>query len=222
VIYDAAHAFGVRYKDKPVPNYGDVSMLSFHATKLFTTGEGGALICKSETQKKRIESLKNFGIADEENVIGPGINGKMSEFQAAFGLLQLETVEQEIENRGRLSGIYKAELGDVPSITFLEEMPDVSHNYAYFPILVDEELFGVSRDDLYTLLKAFNVFTRKYFYPLCSHYSCYSPLPSSAPENLPVAERVSRQVLCLPIYGGMKAKTAARIATIIKEICAAQ
>ncbi len=218
VVYDAAHAFGVRYRDQSVLNHGDISMLSFHATKLFTTGEGGALICRSEAQKKRIDFLKNFGIADEETVIGPGINGKMSEIQAAFGLLQLEAVEQEIESRGRLTGIYRAELGDVPGISFIEEMPDVCHNYAYFPILVDEDRYGVGRDELCLLLKEFNIYPRRYFHPLCSHYPCYSALPSSVPENLPVAERISRQVLCLPLYGSLRAEEVKIISAIIKSL----
>lgn len=218
VVYDAAHAFGVRYRDRSILEYGDISMLSFHATKLFTTGEGGALVCESEAQKQRVGFLKNFGISGEEAVIGPGINGKMNEFQAAFGLLQLEGVDEEIEKRGRLDKIYRDSLNDVPGISFPEPTPEVVFNYAYFPVLVDEEQYGMSRDELYGLLREFNVYARKYFYPLCSHYSCYSALPSAAPGNLPVAERISQQVLCLPIYGSMKEETAAGIAAIIGGI----
>lgn len=222
VIYDAAHAFGVRDKGESILLHGDISMLSFHATKLFTTGEGGALICKSQAQKKRVDFLRNFGISGEETVIGPGINGKMSEFQAAFGLLQLDMVEEEIANRGGISSIYKSKLRNIPGISILATAPDTIPNHAYFPILIDETHYGLSRDDIHALLKQFNVHTRKYFYPLCSHYPCYSTLPSAAPGNLPVAERVSRQVLCLPICGSMENETAAQIATIIKEIHGAQ
>jgi dTDP-4-amino-4,6-dideoxygalactose transaminase len=218
VIYDAAHAFGVRYKDRSLASYGDISVLSFHATKLFTTGEGGALICGSAAQKRHVDFLKNFGIADEETVIGPGINGKMNEFQAAFGLLQLESVDEEIERRGRLSTMYRKELKNLPGITCFEEAPDINPNHAYFPILVDRDIYGMSRDDLHTLLKEFNIFTRKYFSPLCSHYSCYSSLPSASPEKLPVAERISRQVLCLPIYGDLEEEAVSATCEVIGKL----
>ena len=218
VIYDAAHAFGVRHKDRSILTYGDISALSFHATKLFSTGEGGALISNTDTQKKHIDLLKNFGIADEETIVAPGINGKMSELQAAYGLLQLKMVDQEIARRSNLSHIYQDELKNIPGISIQDNMPDTERNYAYFPILIDEESYGSNRDELYNLLKKFNIYSRKYFSPLCSQYPCYSALPSAAVGNLPVADRISRQVLCLPIYGGMEAETAARVARIIKEI----
>jgi len=218
VIYDAAHVFGVGYKGRSILTYGDASVLSFHATKLFTTAEGGALICGSEAQKKRVNFLKNFGIADEETVIGPGINGKMNEFQAAFGLLQLDGADEEIANRGKLSRSYREKLADIPGIICLEESPDVNPNYAYFPIIVDKEAYGLSRDELYTLLKKFNIFTRKYFHPLCSHYSCYSDLPSTSPGNLPVAERVSHQVLCLPLYGSLGEETVQTICSLFEQL----
>ncbi|MBI5116010.1 DegT/DnrJ/EryC1/StrS family aminotransferase [Candidatus Poribacteria bacterium] len=218
VIYDAAHAFGVRYKGQSVLTHGDLSMLSFHATKLFTTGEGGALVCQSEAQKKRIDFLKNFGIADEETVIGPGINGKMSEFQAALGLLQLDMVDEEIANRRNLAKSYQNGLKDIAGISFLKDVPDVQHNYAYFPILVDEKNYGINRDELFALLKLFNVHPRKYFYPLCSHFSCYSSLPSADPARLPLAERVARQVLCLPIYGTLENGIVETICNILMKI----
>ncbi len=218
VIYDAAHAFGVSYKGRPILQYGDVSMLSFHATKLFTTGEGGALVCQTEAQRKRINYLKNFGIADEETVVGPGINGKMNEFQAAFGLLQLDMVDGEIARRKTVDEIYRKGLKDIPGITLLEVMPNIRPNHAYFPILVDKQRYGLSRDELYTVLKRFNVFTRKYFYPLCSHFSCYSALPSAAPAKLPVAERIASQVLCLPMYGSLTEEVVQTIAALIKEL----
>ena len=218
VIYDAAHAFGVRYRERSLLDYGDISVLSFHATKLFTTGEGGAVISKSEPQKRRIDNLKNFGIADEETVIGPGINGKMNELQAAFGLLQLDMVDGEIAGRRALSKTYRDGLQDIAGISFPEQMPHVHPNYAYFPILIDDGRYGLSRDELYTLLKQFNIYPRKYFHPLCSHFPCYSALPSAAPSNLPVAERVAQQVLCLPMYGNLGERTAEAICAILREL----
>jgi dTDP-4-amino-4,6-dideoxygalactose transaminase len=212
VIYDAAHAFGVRYKGKSILNYGDVSVLSFHATKLFSTVEGGALVCGSEARRQRVNSLKNFGIADEDTVIGPGINGKMNELQAAFGLMQVDRVEEEISNRRALALLYKELLEDVPGITFLSDLPDTEPNYAYLPVLVNSARFGMTRDELFSLLRKCNIVARKYFYPLISTASCYSSLPSAASSNLPVAERVARQVLCLPIYGTLDA-------TIVRKVC---
>jgi dTDP-4-amino-4,6-dideoxygalactose transaminase len=214
VIYDAAHAFGVRYKDQSVLTYGDASVLSFHATKLFTTGEGGAAISKSEAQKRHIDNLKNFGIADEETVIGPGVNGKMNELQAALGLLQLDMVDEEIAKRGTLSKTYRDGLKDIPGISFLEQMPLVHPNHSYFPILIDGNRYGI----LSTVLKRFNIYPRKYFYPLCSRFPCYSMLPSAAPSNLPVAERVAQQVLCLPIYGSLDKGTAETICGVLREL----
>jgi dTDP-4-amino-4,6-dideoxygalactose transaminase len=217
VIYDAAHAFGVKYKGRPVLSYGDLSILSFHATKLFSTIEGGALISGSEVRRQRINSLKNFGIAGEESVIGPGINGKMNEFQAAFGLAQLRDVRAEIALRRRIEAIYRAGLKDVPGITLLDEPAETEGNGAYFPILVDGDRFGRTRDELHALLRQCNVITRKYFYPLISHAPCYAALPSAAAANLPVAERASRQVLCLPIYGTLPPESAEKVAQIIRE-----
>lgn len=218
VIYDAAHAFGVRIGDKSLLEYGDISALSFHATKLFTSIEGGALVTKSEKQRERIQFLRNFGIADEETVIGPGINGKMNEFQASFGLLQLEMVEQEIELRRQLINLYRTKLSEIAGITFLKDIDGVRHNYSYFPILIDKEAYGIDRDQLCDLLKKCNIFPRKYFYPLCSDYPCYSAAPSAKPDNLPVARRVARQVLCLPLYGDLDMETVRMICTIIKEL----
>jgi dTDP-4-amino-4,6-dideoxygalactose transaminase len=218
VIYDAAHAFGVRYRGRSLLDYGDVSMLSFHATKLYSTVEGGALVVRERAHRERINFLKNFGIADEETVIGPGINGKMNELQAAFGLLQLQSVAAEIENRRRIAQVYREALGHVPGITVLPPHPDTEENCSYFPILVDETEFGLDRDDLHRRLKDFNIVTRKYFYPLTSHYSCYAGLQSARPETLPVAERVSRQVLCLPIYGALAEEAARRIADAVAYV----
>lgn len=218
VIYDAAHAFGVKIGDRSILEYGDISALSFHATKLFTSIEGGALISKTKAQAERIYFLKNFGIADEETVIGPGINGKMNEFQAAFGLLELDLVEQEIRDRRELTLLYRKRLADVPGVICMEDIPDVTHNYSYFPILVDPVKYGVSRDDLYSICRDCNIFTRKYFYPLCSHYSCYSAFPSSHKENLETAGRVSSRVLCLPLYGEIRSEIVATICDLVVRV----
>lgn len=218
VIYDAAHAFGVRYKGCNVVEAGDLSVLSFHATKLFTSIEGGAIISRTAGEKRRVDFLKNFGFADEETVIGPGINGKMNEFQAAFGLLQLDMVDREIADRGALTRLYREGLAGVAGIRFLRDLPGVEHNYAYFPVLVNEEEYGMSRDALYTELKEFNIFARKYFYPLCTQFACYSALPSAAAANLPVAERVTKRILCLPLYGGLAAESVQTICAVIREL----
>ena len=218
VIYDAAHAFGVRYRDHPIVEAGDLSVLSFHATKLFTSIEGGAIVSKTAGEKKRVDFLKNFGFANEETVIGPGINGKMNEFQAAFGLLQLDMIDAEIANRRRLTATYRKCLAGIPGIRVQDDLPAVQHNYAYFPVLVNEEQYGMSRDALYNRLKDFNIFTRKYFYPLCTQFSCYSALPSAAPANLPVAQRISQRILCLPLYGTLEDETVRKICAVIRGL----
>lgn len=218
VIYDAAHMMGVTLDGESVLNHGDFSILSFHATKLFSTAEGGAVISRSAPDCERIDFMKNFGIADEETVIGPGINGKMNELQAAFGLLQLDGVETEIASRKTLTYLYRERLAGVPGIRIQQDLPGVRHNYAYFPIRVDAEAYGRDRDELWALLKQFNVITRKYFHPLCSHYPSYASAPSARPENLPVAERVAASVLCLPLYGTLSASAVENICTIIAEL----
>lgn len=217
VIYDAAHAFGVRYKGNSLLNHGDISILSFHATKLFSTIEGGALVCGSDARRQRVNSLKNFGIADEETVIGPGINGKMNEFQAAFGLMQLELVGQEISKRQDLARLYTELLAGIPGVAVLTGIPETEPTYAYFPVLIDASRFGMTRDELFVLLRQCNIYARKYFYPLISWASCYSASPSAAAANLPVAERIARQVLCLPIYGSLEPETVRLISGIIVE-----
>jgi dTDP-4-amino-4,6-dideoxygalactose transaminase len=218
VIYDAAHVMGVRYGDRSIMEYGDCSILSFHATKLFSTIEGGAVVTRSEIQRRRVDYLKNFGIEDEETVIGPGINGKMNEFQAAFGLLQLEQIDAEIAHRGRITEIYRRRLRDVPGLVFQEDMPGVRHNYAYFAVLVDPSRFGMDRDALHGLLDRFHVKTRKYFHPLCSHFSCYANLPSARPENLAVAERVAERVLCLPLFGTLEEDAVERVCDVLEAL----
>lgn len=218
IVYDAAHAFGVKIGGRSVLTYGDISAMSFHATKLFSSIEGGALISKTKAQAERIYFLKNFGIAGEETVIGPGINGKMNEFQAAFGLLELELVEREIEARKERTLLYRSRLAGLPGITMMEDMPKVTHNYGYFPILVDPDKYGGLRDELHSLLRDCNIVSRKYFYPLCSHYSCYSAFPSSQKQNLQIAERVSSQVLCLPLYGELETEVVETVCNIIRNL----
>ncbi len=218
VMYDAAHTFGVALRGKPAAAYGDYSVLSFHATKLYTTGEGGALISQSAAQHERIGFLRNFGIANEEEVIGAGINGKMSEFHAALGLLQLETVDQEIASRRAISKRYRELLSGIPGITLHAIGEDVYHNGAYFPIRIDAGLYGLDRNQLYDALKPFNIHTRKYFYPLCSHYPGYCELPSAAPACLPVAERVAEEILCLPIFGSLEMDRVESICTLLRAL----
>jgi dTDP-4-amino-4,6-dideoxygalactose transaminase len=218
VIYDAAHAFGVKYRGRSILEYGDLSMLSFHATKLFTTIEGGALISRTAAQQHRINFLKNFGIAGEEEVIGPGINGKMDEFQAALGLLHLRMVDNEIALRKAIVDIYRKRLANVPGLTLLQDRALTQPNYAYVPILVDSSEYRLSRDELFQALRGCNIISRKYFYPLVSRASCYAALPSADPARLPVAERAASRVLCLPIYGTLAAQTVHRICDVI-EAC---
>lgn len=218
VIYDAAHAFGVQYKGRPILQYGDMSMVSFHATKLFTTGEGGALAPKSAEHYARVNLLKNFGIAGEESVIGPGINGKMNEFQAALGLLCLKSVDEEIVRRREVARMYGEGLKNVSGVEIPCVSPDVERNCAYFPVLIHEREYGMDRDGLYSLLKRFNVYARKYFYPLCSRYTSYRNLPSASPDRLPVGERVAKEVLCLPIYGKMEKHEAATVIELVRQL----
>ena len=218
VVYDAAHAFGVELHGKGIGTFGDISMLSFHATKLYHTLEGGALTYKNEHLKAYIDLLKNFGIKNEEEVVMPGINGKMNEVQAAIGRIMLKYVAAEREKRIFLSAIYDKELKNVPGITLMPKLADyVRLNHQYYVIRIDEEAFGVSRDDVYEKLKAYNVFARKYFHPLCSEYTCYRQLPSAAPENLPVADKVGREVLSMPLYGELTPSHIRKICQILKS-----
>ena len=216
VIYDAAHSFGVEVNGEKIGNFGDLSMFSFHATKIYHTFEGGALTFKDEALRERLEFSKNFGFKGEENIVVPGINAKMNEFQAAIGLLMLDLVGKEIKKRKKLTIIYRQRLSQIPGIGFRIEMPGVKHNYYNFVITVDQSSFGISRDDLYNNLKDYNIFTRKYFYPLCSQFQCYKQYPSSSPKNLPVAEKTAKQVLSLPLYGDLKAEDIHKICDAIK------
>lgn len=202
VIYDAAHAFGVQDAGGSILRHGDLSVLSFHATKVFNTFEGGAIICPDEKTKRSIDHLKNFGFVDETTVIAPGINGKMSEINAAFGLLQLKQVEGAISRRGAIDTRYREALANVPGIRCLSESGEKVANYSYFPIMVEPE-FRLSRDELYQLLKGNSIFSRRYFYPLISEFPMYRGMPSANKNNLTVATIAAQQVLCLPIYSGL-------------------
>lgn len=200
VIYDAAHAFGVKVKGESILNSGDMSTLSFHATKVYNTIEGGALVMHDEQTKKRIDYLKNFGFAGETEVVAPGINSKMDEIRAAYGLINLKQVDTCIEARHKVAIRYREALRNVAGISFYDDMPGVTHNYSYFPIFVDAENYGMTRDELYFKMKEHNVLGRRYFYPLISTFSTYRGLPSSAPENLPNAYRMANSVICLPMH----------------------
>lgn len=200
VIYDAAHAFGVKIDGNSILNFGTLSILSFHATKVFTTFEGGAIISHDIAMKKRIDNLKNFGFAGETTIVAPGINAKMNEFQAALGLLQLKYVPEAIEKRRIATNRYRDFLEKVAGVSFLRDFPNVEHCYSYFPILINPEICGKTRDEVYEKLKEFNIYSRRYFYPLISNIPTYRGLESAKPENLPIANIVANQVLCLPLY----------------------
>lgn len=200
VIYDAAHAFGVEVNGESILNAGDMSTLSFHATKVYNTIEGGAMVMHDEQTKKRIDYLKNFGFAGETTVVAPGINSKMDEIRAAYGILNLRQVDAAIAARRKVAEIYRQELRNVEGVTFFDDMPGVRHNYSYFPIFIDAEKFGKTRDELYQEMKDSNVLGRRYFYPLISEFSTYRGLPSATRENLPVAYRLADTVLCLPMH----------------------
>lgn len=199
VIYDAAHAFGVKHHSGSLLNHGDLSVLSFHATKVFNTFEGGAIVSPDAKTKQRIDHLKNFGFVSEVTVVAPGINGKMSEFNAALGLLQLKGMDEAIRQRRRIDARYRAGLADVPGIRFFREGDDELYNFAYFPILVQPG-YALTRDALYDKLREHNIFARRYFYPLISEFPMYRGLPSAAQANLSVASKAASEVLCLPIY----------------------
>lgn len=217
VVYDAAHAFGLEIKGKGIGTFGDISMFSFHATKLFHTTEGGALTYNNENLKQRIDLLKNFGIKNEEEVVMPGINGKMTEIQAAIGLILLGYVEEERRKREAILKTYKECLRGVKGLTFLPyDMNGIVNSFQYCVLRIDEKAFGRSRDFVYEEFKKYNVFTRKYFSPLCSSYTCYKHLPSSNPANLPVANTIVSEVLSMPFYGGLTTDDVVKICDILK------
>ena len=219
VVYDAAHAFGVEIDGNGIGNFGDISMFSFHATKVYHTLEGGALVHKNKNLKQRVDLLKNFGIKNEDEVVMSGINGKLDEVRAGIGRIMLNYVEEEQAKRRQLHKIYDAELSAVDGIKLMPKCNEnVKLNYQYYVIRIDEKVFGKSRDEVYDELKKYNVYPRKYFHPLCSEYTCYRQLNSSSVENLPVANVIGRQVLSLPMYGELSADDVRKICAIIKEI----
>lgn len=215
VIYDAAHAFGVEVNGKSVLEAGDMSTLSFHATKTYTTIEGGALISKDAKTKKYIDYLKNFGFNGETSVVEVGINGKMDEVRSAYGLLALKYVDAAIERRKKITEMYRCGLKGINGISFLEDMPGVKHNYSYFPIFVDAGEYGVTRDGLYERLKENNIIGRRYFYPLISDFEPYNGLASSSRENLKNAYRIADSVICLPIYADLEDDDVERVINLI-------
>ena len=200
VIYDAAHAFGVEVNGESILNAGDMSTLSFHATKVFNTIEGGAMIMHDAKTKQRIDYLKNFGFAGETEVVGPGINSKMDEVRSAYGLLNLKQVDAAIAARKKVAMAYRDALRSVEGITFWDDMPGMKHNYSYFPIFVDAEKYGMTRDELYFKMKDQGVWGRRYFYPLISEFSTYRGLESATSENLPQATKMAESVICLPMH----------------------
>ena len=217
VIYDAAHAFGVRKEGKSILEWGDVSTLSFHATKVFGTIEGGALICHSAEMKHQIDNLKNFGFRGETVVEAPGINGKMDEVRAAFGLLNLKQIDAAIEARHNVAMRYREAIDKIEGLSYLVEQSDIRYNYGYFPIFVDETRYGISRDALYEKLKANNIFGRRYFYPLISTFDPYNTYSSATPENLPIATKMAERVLCLPMHHALSEEEVNRIIELIKK-----
>jgi dTDP-4-amino-4,6-dideoxygalactose transaminase len=214
VIYDAAHAFGVHRPAGSILNHGDFSVLSFHATKVFTTFEGGAIVCPDLKTKQRVDQLKNFGLVDETTVVAPGINGKLSEIAAAFGLLQLPHMESALARRATIDSRYRQALSGTPGIACLAPPSDYTANYSYFPVLVRPE-YPISRDQLYHALRDHGIYARRYFYPLITEFPMYRGMASASPANLPVANSVASQVLCLPIYPALSFEEQSRILSIV-------
>jgi dTDP-4-amino-4,6-dideoxygalactose transaminase len=217
VIYDAAHAFGVEINGESILNAGNMSTLSFHATKVYNTIEGGALICHDEQTKIRIDYLKNFGFAGETTIVAPGINGKLDEIRSAFGLLNLRSVDSAINKRKEIALCYREGLKDIPGITFMKDNFNVRHTYSYFPIFVNAEEYGKTRDELYYKLKEYNILGRRYFYPLISDFSTYRGLDSATPLSLPISVEKANSVICLPIYHDLEYDSIEEIIEIIKK-----
>ncbi len=214
VVYDAAHAFGVRDARASVLRHGDLSVLSFHATKVFTTFEGGAIICPDARTKQRIDHLKNFGFVNETTVVAPGINGKMNEVCAAMGLLQLQHIDRALARRAGIDALYRRLLDGIPGIVFQELPTQGTSNHAYFPVRVREP-YPLARDDLYQMLRGQDIMVRRYFYPLISEFPMYRGLPSAAPGNLPNAHAIAREVLCLPIHPELTDADVVRICDLV-------
>lgn len=217
VIYDAAHAFGVKLRNNSVLNFGDLSILSFHATKVFNTFEGGAIICHDNRTKERIDYLKNFGFADETRIVAPGINAKMNEVEAAFGLLQLKHIDNALAERAAIYQRYSKMLSMIPGISFIQPPENIIWNHAYCPILITEKC-SCTRDEIYEGLKDEGILTRRYFYPLITSFSMYRGLSSASPDKLPNANTVADTVLCLPIYPGLTVEDQERIVSIIYKL----
>lgn len=217
VIYDAAHAFGVEINGQSILKSGDLSTLSFHATKVYNTIEGGALVCHDEKMKQRIDFLKNFGFAGETTVVAPGINGKMDEVRAIYGLLNLKQVNMAIESRRRATVYYRTALQNVPGISYMEDIEGVRHNYSYFPVFVDAQQYGMTRDELYFRLKENNILGRRYFYPLITTFSTYRGLASANPVNLPVATQMANSVICLPLHHELDEENLEKIVSLISR-----
>jgi dTDP-4-amino-4,6-dideoxygalactose transaminase len=217
IIYDGAHAFGVEKNGESILSSGYLTTLSFHATKTYNTAEGGAIVCKTPEIKKHIDYLKNFGFAGETKVTMPGINGKMDEIRSALGLLNLKYVDETIEKRKNITLQYRRLLSEIPGIIIPDENPNVKYNYTYFPVYINKNEYGISRDDLYEKLKIHNIFGRRYFYPLISEFEPYKNLDSAKPDNLPVAVKLANTVICLPIYAGLVENDIYRIANVIRN-----
>jgi len=217
VIYDACHTFGVTVNNESVLNFGDLSVMSFHATKVYNTFEGGAIVCHDEATKKRIDFLKNFGFEDETTVVTPGINAKMNEVQAAMGLLQLKYVDGLIEKRKQVAEQYRDLLAGINGLSFLNDLEGVKHCYSYFPVLIDQNVFGKTRDEVYEELKQNNIYGRRYFYPLISQFPIYKGIDSALPGKMPVAERVAEQVICLPIYPDLDRESIVKITNLLNH-----
>lgn len=215
VIYDAAHTFGVKYKGESLAKHGDLSVLSFHATKVYTTFEGGAIVCPDAKTKQRVDFLKNFGFADEVTVMAPGINGKMNEFQAALGIIQLKYINHVLESRKTIDMRYRSAVGNIPGIRISVEPLDTKRNYAYFPILVGPD-YPISRDALYERFLDAGVHARRYFYPLISDMPMYRGLPSASHANLPNAKTVADQILCLPMFPGLTEEDQLKVIQIVR------
>lgn len=217
LIYDASHAFGVKLNNSSILNFGDLSILSFHATKTFNTFEGGAIISGSKKLKDKIDKLRNYGFINETTVEGIGINGKLNEFQSALGLMQLKYFDKQVEQRKKIVEIYKRALKNVNGIAFIPEIKGLENNYSFLPIIVNTRYFGKTRDYLCDELKKHRIFPRRYFYPLISEFPIYNKLSSASRENLPIASKISRMILCLPIYPDLEYDTILKITEIVKD-----
>jgi dTDP-4-amino-4,6-dideoxygalactose transaminase len=216
IIYDACHTFGVTINKEPVLNFGDLSVMSYHATKVYNTFEGGAIVCHDQATKTRIDNLKNFGFVDGQ-VVTPGINAKMNEVQAAMGLLQLKYIDGAIEKRKQIAVQYRDLLKDIDGLTYLNDFPDIKHCYSYFPVLIDQRKYGKTSDEVFEELKRNNIYGRRYFYPLISQFPMYKGLDSALPGKMPVAERVAEQVICLPLYPNLEKGQIDNICKIIRK-----